>query len=198
MELWQAPSVARPKGAYTTVTTWRNTAPALSFQGVTYHWQKHLEFERFLDLPLRSTVRLELATEVDGEILQVLERHGWRCAHMTGQEDMVRYRDYIQGSRAEFTVARDQYVRPRTGWFSDRSACYLAAGKPVITQDTGFGSIIPTGRGLFAFGTMEEILAGIDAVEADYALHSAAAREIAAEYFAGEKVVGSLLERARL
>jgi len=112
--------------------------------------------------------------------------------------DVERYRDYVQGSRAEFTVARDQYVRPRTGWFSDRSACYLAAGRPVITQETGFSKFLPTGKGLFAFEQMEEILAAVDAIESDYEGNCRAAREIAAEYFAAEKVVGSLMERAGL
>ncbi len=100
--------------------------------------------------------------------------------------------------RAEFTVARDQYVRPRTGWFSDRSACYLAAGKPVITQETAFSKFLPTGCGLFAFSTLDEIVAAVDTIETDYEAHSAAAREIAAEYFAADKVVDSLMTRARL
>ena len=85
-----------------------------------------------------------------------------------------------------------------TGWFSDRSACYLAAGRPVITQETGFGKYLPTGRGLFGFRTMEDILVAVDAIESDYAGNCRAAREIAAEYFAAEKVIGSLMERAGL
>jgi hypothetical protein len=108
------------------------------------------------------------------------------------------YRSYIQRSRGEFTVARDQYVRPNTGWFSDRSACYLAAGEPVITQETGFSKFLPSGCGLFGFKTMEDILAAIDTIESDYEGNCRAAREIAAEYFAAEKVVGSLMERAGL
>ena len=111
---------------------------------------------------------------------------------------MPGYRDYIQRSRGEFTVARDQYVRPRTGWFSDRTACYLAAGRPVITQDTGFGKFMPTGRGLFPFTTMDDVLAAIDAIESDYDGHCRAAQEIAEEYFGAERVVGSLLTRAGL
>jgi hypothetical protein len=108
------------------------------------------------------------------------------------------YREYIQRSRGEFTVARDQYVRPRTGWFSDRSACYLAAGRPVITEDTGFGKFIPTGRGLFAFTTMDDILAAVDAIESDYDGHCRAARDLAQTYFGAEQVVGSLMSRAGL
>lgn len=93
-------------------------------------------------------------------------------------------------------MARDQYVRPRTGWFSDRSACYLTAGRPVITQETGFSKVLPTGKGLFAFTTMNDILAAVDAIESDHAGHCRAAREIAVEYFAAERVLDSLLARA--
>jgi hypothetical protein len=95
-------------------------------------------------------------------------------------------------------VARDQYVRPKTGWFSDRSACYLAAGRPVITQETGFSKFFPTGKGLFGFQTMEDVLAAVDAIESDYTGNCRAAHEIASEYFAAEKVLASLMERAGL
>src|SRR5437762_12413581 len=94
------------------------------------------------------------------------------------------YRNYIQSARGEFTVAKDQYIRPNTGWFSDRSACYLAAGRPVITQETGFGRFLPTGRGLFAFRTMDDILGALEAIAADEEGHGRVAREIAAEDFA--------------
>jgi hypothetical protein len=90
-------------------------------------------------------------------------------------------------------VARDLNVRLRSGWFSERSACYLAAGKPVITQDTGFGTVLPTGEGLFAFSSSDDALAAIDAVESDYARHSRAARSIAEEYFRAETVLSRLL-----
>ena len=112
--------------------------------------------------------------------------------------DVEVYRNYIQRSRGEFTVARDQYVRANTGWFSDRSACYLAAGRPVITQETGFSKFLPAGRGLFSFTTQDDILKAVDAVETDYEGHCRAAREIAAEYFAAERVLGSLMQRAGL
>ena len=89
-------------------------------------------------------------------------------------------------------------MRPNTGWFSDRTVCYLAAGRPVITQETGFAKYLPTGRGLFGFRTMDDILRAVDTIESDYAGHCRAARELAAEYFAAEKVVGSLMQRAGL
>jgi hypothetical protein len=108
--------------------------------------------------------------------------------------DPRSYRDYLQSSRGEFTVARDLHVRLRSGWFSERSACYLAAGRPVITQDTGFGTVLPIGEGLFAFNTMDDILTAFDAVRSDYNRHCRAARDIAQEYFAADKVLARLLD----
>jgi hypothetical protein len=129
----------------------------------------------------------------------MLTDRGWRQVHSIGISARVDgYREYIQRSRGEFTVARDQYVRPSTGWFSDRTACYLAAGRPVITQETGFSKFLPTGRGLFGFRTMEDVLAAVDAIEADHEGHCRAAREVAAEYFDATKVVGGLMRRAAL
>jgi hypothetical protein len=136
---------------------------------------------------------------VDEKVRDRLLQNGWRHIDSIGVSTNIgSYRDYIRTSRGEFTVARDQYVRPNTGWFSDRSACYLAAGRPVITQETGFSKFIPTGCGLFAFKTMSDILAAVDAIETDYPGNCRAARELAAEYFAAEKVVSSLMERAGL
>jgi hypothetical protein len=106
------------------------------------------------------------------------------------------YRQYIQQSRGEFTVAKDQNIRLRSGWFSDRSACYLAAGRPVINQDTGFGNILPTGKGLFDFQTMDDALNAIDTIEADYEGNCDAALQIANDYFAAEKVLGDLMSKS--
>jgi hypothetical protein len=125
---------------------------------------------------------------------RLLEEHGWRLvdAHAFST-DPWRYREYLRQSRGEFTVAKDLNVRLRSGWFSERSACYLAAGRPVITQDTGFGKILPTGEGLFAFQSMDEIVAAFEAVNADYERHSRAARAIAEEYFRAETVLARML-----
>jgi glycosyltransferase involved in cell wall biosynthesis len=112
---------------------------------------------------------------------------------MSFSTDIFAYRDYMLGSRGEFTVAKDQNVRLRSSWFSDRSACYLAAGRPVITQDTGFGKFIPAGEGVFSFTTMENIVAALDAINSDYEKHSRAARAIAEEYFRAETVLAKLL-----
>jgi hypothetical protein len=106
------------------------------------------------------------------------------------------YRRFLQNSKGEFTVAKDQYVRLHTGWFSDRSACYLAAGRPVITQETGFTALYGGSEGLFAFSSLEQIPEAVRAINADYAHHSEAARQIAREHFEATKVLASLLERA--
>jgi hypothetical protein len=143
--------------------------------------------------------QLELALACgDDEAIRALTAHGWRVVDALAlSRDILSYRAYLQGSRAEFTVARDQNIRLRSGWFSDRSACYLAAGRPVITQDTGFGSVLPTGTGLFAVNTAEEALEAIEIVAHDYARQSAA-RDIAQEYFAAERVLGDVLRRVGL
>jgi hypothetical protein len=197
LDLWDNPHAAG--AAYSTITTWHNKGKDVVYRGDTYYWTKDREFMKFLDLPRRRAVTFELAAGVDEDVRRLLHDYGWRQVHSVEvSRSPDRYRAYIQQSRGEFTVARDQYVRPRTGWFSDRSACYLAAGRPVITQETGFSKFLPTGKGLFGFTTMDDVLAAVDAVESDYEGNCRAAREIAATFFAAEKVVGSLLERAGL
>jgi hypothetical protein len=199
VELWN--NGASVGGAnYTTITTWLNKGKNLEWRGDTWYWTKDREFEKFLDLPRRrSALAFELATSVGEDVQRLLRDRGWRqTGSVEISKDADLYRDYIQQSRGEFTVARDQYVRPNTGWFSDRTACYLATGRPVITQETGFSKFLPTGQGLFGFKTMEDILKAVDAIESDYAGHCRAARDIGAQYFAAEKVVGSLMERAGL
>jgi hypothetical protein len=198
MDLWRHSHDAA-KAPYTTITTWHNKGKYVDYKGERYYWTKDREFEHFLDLPLRRNVPFELAVGVPDDVRVRLEQNRWRQrSSIDLSASVTGYREYIQRSHGEFTVARDQYVRPRTGWFSDRSACYLAAGRPVITQDTAFGKVLPTGHGLFAFSTMDDILAAIDAIESDYQGHCRAAHDIADEYFSAERVVGSLMSRAGL
>jgi hypothetical protein len=198
MDLW-AHDFRADDAAYTTITTWRNKGKDVLYRGDMYYWTKDREFEKFLDLPQRCQVPFELATGVGDDVQRLLRSHGWRQVDSVDiSRDFHRYRTYIQRSRAEFTVARDQYVRPRTGWFSDRSVCYLAAGRPVITQETGFSKFLPTGKGLFGFQTMEDILTAVETIERDYEGSCRAAREVAAEYFAAEKVLSKLLQDAGL
>ena len=108
------------------------------------------------------------------------------------------YGDFIRASRGEFTVAKDIYVRPRSGWFSDRSVCYLASGRPVVTMDTGFSRFYPVGEGLFHYSDEAGAQAAIAAVNADYPRHAKAARELAAEYFAASRVLAAMLKGAGL
>jgi hypothetical protein len=202
---WWGAAVPRPRaadgdGRYTTVASWEQSGKDVVWEGETYLWSKHHEFLKFLDLPTRSGRSFELALACgDPAVIRLLSSHGWRVIDALAlSTDILPYRDFILGSRGEFTVAKDQNIRLRSGWFSDRSASYLAAGKPVITQDTGFGNILPTGRGLFAFRTPDEALGALEAIEGDYEAHGRAAREIAAAYFGAERVVQSTLERAGL
>ena len=195
LDLWA--SATPPGDAYRTITTWHNKGKNIVYRDEVYYWTKDREFEGLLDLPRRAPVPFELATGVDETTRGCLLAHGWRQVDSVEvSRDPERYRSYIQGSRAEFTVARDQYVRPNTGWFSDRSACYLAAGRPVITQETGFSKFLPTGEGLFTFRSQDDIVAAVEEIERDYERQSRTAREIAAECFAAEKVLDSLLQRA--
>jgi len=124
-----------------------------------------------------------------------LESYGWRLVPPLEMSLDIfgAYRDYFRRSRAEFTVAKDQNVRLRSGWFSERDACYLASGKPVVAQDTGFGRLLPTGEGLFAFRNADEALAAVEAINSDYPRHCRAARAIAEEYFEARAVAGRLL-----
>lgn len=200
LDWWDAPSTPSPDACFTTIASWRQAQKDLEWQGRSLSWSKHLEFLKFIDLPARSGQPFELAlSALDDESRQLLRDNNWRIADAAAlSRDIDTYRRYIQQSRGEFTVAKAQNIVLRSGWFSDRSASYLAAGRPVITQDTAFGNIIPTGRGLFAFQTMDDVLAALDAIAADYAGQCRAAREIAAEWFAAEKVLAQALGESGL
>lgn len=196
---WDAAGI-EPGDALTTVGNWEQPWREITFEGTVYTWSKHHEFLKFIDLPSKVDQRFELAlASCPDDARQLLDRHGWRvrpAAELSHDVDI--YRDYIRSSRGEFTVAKDQNVRLRSGWFSDRSAAYLAAGRPVITQETGFSNTLPTGEGLFGFSTLDEIVAAVEALNSDYARHSRAALEIAREYFDARKVLRSILTEVGL
>lgn len=183
---------------YTTIGNWRQSWREVVYNGETYFWSKHLEFEKVLDLPARTGVSLELAlASYEPEDLDVLQSHGWRVIpSLDFSTDPDAYRRYISASRGEFTVAKDQNVRLRSGWFSDRSATYLAAGRPVVTQDTGFGRVLPTGSGLLAFSSLDEAADALTEIESDYPRHRAAALAIAQEHFGAARVMRRLLDDA--
>jgi hypothetical protein len=192
------PAVPR-RDVFTTVMNWTSFNDVF-YNGQTYG-QKDSEFKRFLELPsiVRPTV-FEIAV-ASGKTRKVatdlLIYKGWRVIDPAQVcHNMNSYRDYIQSSMAEWTVAKNGYVLGQAGWFSERSACYLAAGRPVVVQDTGFTSILPVGQGILTFKTVEEAAAGIREVETNYDHHSKAARDIAEEYFDSDKILTLLVERA--
>ena len=177
-----------PGDCFTTVMTWRIE----SFADVDGN--KDREFVKVIDLPTRTPHQFELA--VNGP-QTLLRQHGWATVDAMGvSRSLWDYRQFIQGSKAEFGVAKHTYVSHRSGWFSDRTECYLAAGRPAIVQDTGWSSHLPAGVGLVPFSTREEAIAGLDRVAGDYARHAAAASEIAREHFDAARVLRRLLEDA--
>lgn len=188
--------------SFTTVTNWEVQGYDVEFQGERYTWSKHHAYLRLIDLPLRTEARLELAMGLSGvslEVRELLRRNGWLTVDAYQMSlDPWPYRDYIRNSAAEFSLAKDMVTRTKCGWFSERSACYLAAGRPVITQDTGFGRSLPVGKGLFAVNTIDDILAAIDSVQSHYEEHSRSARAIAEEYFRAETVLDKVLDQVGL
>jgi hypothetical protein len=198
-DLWKTMRAPAATAVFTSIANWSTSGlKDITWRGEKYLWSKSREFLRFVAAPKKSDEPFELATDIkDDKTREKFLKHGWR---FRGPHEMSvnywQYRDYIRRSKAEFTVAKDQYVRLRTGWFSDRSACYLAAGRPVITQQTGFTDHYGTNGGLFAFKSLGQIAAAVREINADYKKHSRAARAVAREVFEAEKVVGQILERA--
>lgn len=198
LDQWSPGTLAR--SAYTTIMNWASYA-SLRFEGRTFG-QKNVEFERFMALPLRlPDVEFEVAMKrterrnKPSAPIERLVRNGWNVVDpQLACPDLDAYRQYIESSRGEFSVAKNGYVAGRPGWFSCRSACYLAAGRPVVVQDTGFSPIIRTGKGLLAFATFDDAVRGIAAVEDDYDGHAGAARSVAEEYFDAGVVLTSLLD----
>jgi len=186
-ELWrtEAPPAV---DAFTTVMTWRIE----SFPGIDGH--KDQELRRFIDIPQRTAQRIRLAVNGPRELL---EQHGWETVDAMGvSRSLWDYRDFIQQSKAEFGIAKNAYVSRRSGWFSDRTECYLAAGRPVLVQDTGWSQHLPTGVGLLGFSTLDEALEGLDRIASDYPAHARRAAEIGFEQFDASRVLPPFLERA--
>jgi hypothetical protein len=203
-DFWAPEGVGAGAGdadAFTTIGNWQQPWREVVFRGQTYSWSKHHEFMKVLDLPRRvpgQPFELALSSYGAGDAA-MLQSRGWRVRHaLDFSMDADAYRRYVAGSRGEFTVAKDQNVRLRSGWFSDRSATYLAAGRPVVTQDTAFGNVLPTGEGLFAFATVGEAAAAVEAINGDYARHRRAASAVARECFGHDVVLGRLLREVGL
>ncbi|TML76234.1 MAG: glycosyltransferase [Actinobacteria bacterium] len=195
LDLWPAVFDAQARH-FTTIGNYRQEGEDVVWRGDRYSWSKHEQWERYIDLPRRTDQSFCLAMQPDAEAdARRLREHGWDLTPPLEMslDPFGSYPGFIRASRAEFTVAKDQNVRLRSGWFSERDACYLASGKPVVAQDTGFGNVLPTGEGLFAFSTMEEALTAIEAINSDYEHHCEAARAIAEEFFDAPGVASRLL-----
>jgi hypothetical protein len=184
------------ESAFTTVANWHQTSKDIEWNGRVLTWSKDVQFMRFLSLPSRVGIPVELAlAAVDDGALSRLRAAGWRVRPAGPlSKDIDAYREYVRSSAGEFSVAKEQYALLRSGWFSDRTACYLAAGRPAIVQDTGFDRALPTGEGLFAFQTLDDAVAAFEAVCSNYPRHARAASELAAEHLGAEKVLGKLIE----
>jgi hypothetical protein len=196
LDLWPVVGAA-PDRPYTTVMNWQ-AYDNVEYGGVLYG-QKDREFERFIDLPRRAPVSLAVAVAGAAAPRERLAAHGWQVRDgVAASTTIADYTDFIAASRGEFTVAKHGYVAARTGWFGDRSAAYLASGKPVVMQDTGFAAALGARDGLVAVSTVDEAVAAFARIEGDYAAHSGAARALAERWFASDVVLAEILEAAGL
>jgi hypothetical protein len=181
---------------WTSVASWRGAYGPVEYQGKSYGLRVH-EFRKFVPLPRCCDGRFELALDIDpadARDRSLLIDNGWQLIdprRVAGGPDS--YRGYVQGSAAEFLVAKNMYVQSRSGWLSDRSLCYLASGKPVLAQDTGIRGLYPLGDGLVTFTTLDEALAGVEVIAGNYRHHARAARTLAEEYFDSDKVLRRLI-----
>lgn len=185
-------------GPFTTVGAWRGPFAPVEYGGTTYGLRAH-EFRRFAALPRITGQVFEVALDIHPDEvrdIELLRDNGWLLVDPSeAAQSPSAYRTYIQRSGAEFAAAKNMYVKARTGWFSDRSACYLASGKPVLVQDTGLDSLYPIGEGLMTFTTLEEAVGGVEAIVGDYRRHARAARDLAEDLFDSDKVLSHLLDK---
>jgi hypothetical protein len=194
LEHW--PAQADAGRTITTVAAWRGPFAPIEYQGRTYGLRAH-QFRRFAELPRRSGSSFELALDIDDadrRDRELLVDNRWVLTEPRAvAADVTSYRSYVQQSSAELMIAKDMYVQTRSGWFSDRSAAYLASGRPVLAQDTGLDDHYPIGAGLLTFSTLDEAAEGTERLEREPAFHARAARGIAEEYFDSDRVLGTLL-----
>jgi hypothetical protein len=192
-------SGANRGNGFTSLATWRGPYAPVEFDGRTFGMRVH-EFRRFFELPQRVDGSFRLALDIEpaeSRDLEALQGSGWDLiAPDAVAATPARYREFIHGSLAELAIPKEIYVAARCGWFSDRSACYLASGKPVITVDTGFSSRLPTGQGLLAVDDVETAAEACEAVLSDPSTHERAAAEIARQHFDSDLVLGRILDAA--
>ena len=181
---------------FTTVGNWRGYGSVVR-EGVVYGGKAH-SLRPLLGLPAMTGERFMTAFAIhpdEHRDLDALRANGWCLLDpLAVAGTPTAYRRFIQGSRAEFGLAKSGYVRARCGWFSDRSAAYMSSGRPVLAQDTGFGATLPVGKGLLAFETAEDVAGAVDAIRHDYRGHAAAARDLAVEFLDSDRVLTSMLE----
>ena len=185
-----------PDLPFSTIANWRQRGKDIVWRGRLLTWSKDVQFMPYLALVHRVGVPIELALAgANAETVSLLRAAGWRVRSAGPlSKNLDAYRGFVRSSAGEFSVVKEQYAALRSGWFSDRSVCYLAAGRPVIVQDTGFGCALPTGEGLLPFSSFEDAVAAFQSVVADYERHCNAARAIAQEYLRAETVLGALLD----
>jgi hypothetical protein len=180
------------------VGSWRGPYGPIEHGGRTLGLRVH-EFRKFAALPRRVDAEFELALDIDPadhRDMETMRANEWRLADPAAAAGSPSaYRDFVQSSGAEIAIAKNIYVETNSGWFSDRSACFLASGRPVLAQDTGFAASLPTGEGLLAFGTLEEAVAGAEEILGDWPRHSRAARAVAEEELDAKKVLGGMLSQ---
>jgi hypothetical protein len=182
-------------GPFTTVMQWDSYAPRE--HGGRRFGMKSDSFAEFLDLPAASAETFELALGTAGAPRDLLSARGWRIRDpLAVARDAPAYQRYIRASKGEFSVAKHGYVASRSGWLSERSAAYLASGRPVAAQDTGFTDWMAAGLGVVPFSTREEAAGAVARISGDYARHCRAAREIAEGCFDARKVLPALVEHA--
>lgn len=190
------PAAPPCSGAFTSIATWRGPFAPIEYDGITYGLRAH-EFRKFARLPTMSDPAFEIALDIDAgddADLRLLTDNAWSVVNpLEAAGDPLAYRRYIRSSAAEFMVAKDMYVRSNSGWFSDRSACYLASGRPVIAQDTSLSRHYPTDGGLLTFSTVSEARDAVEKVARDGERHGRAARRVAEEYFDSDRVLGTML-----
>jgi hypothetical protein len=190
-------SAASDRGRFTTVASWRGPYGPVQYGGQTYGLKVH-EFRKVVELPERVRQTFEIALNIhpaDEKDRDLLRRHGWKIVDpKVAVPEPGAYRRYVQTSGAEFSVAQGVYVQTGSGWFSDRTVCYLASGKPALVQDTGFSRHYPVGEGLVPFQTLEQAVEGAERILCDYDRHCQAARVLAEAYFDSDKVLGRVLE----
>lgn len=184
-------------GRFTTIASWRGPYGPVQHGSTTLGLKVH-EFRKLLDLPQRASAAFEIALDIhpaDARDLEQLRDHGWRVVDPRRfVPDPLSFDDYILGSDAECSAAQGVYVATNSGWFSDRTVRYLAAGKPALVQDTGFSRTYPVGEGLVAFRTLEEAVQGVRQIQRDPERHQQASRALAAAFFDSDKVIGRLLD----